>query len=368
MLNKQTDEHWMLKAITLGEKGRITAPPNPWVGCVIVKDDQLVGEDFHHAQGEPHAEVLALKEAGIKAQGSTVYVTLEPCCHYGHTPPCADALINAKVKKVVIALVDPDPRVAGKGIEKLRNAGIEVIKGICENEAAKSLEPYLFHRKTGRAYCLVKAAMSMDGRTAAQDGSSQWITTSDIRANGHRLRHESQAIMIGSGTALADHPKLTVRDLTVPVLRQPLRVVLDARGRLKPEGALFDTHLAPTLVITTNQAAEKNIKAWKDSGVEVKVVQESKNGCGVDLKSVLELLGGRGIIQVLVEGGATLMGSLLEEKLINRFKIHIGPRILGSKGKPLFGWDGPTSIELAPVLQLNSVQQFGNCVELDYSM
>src|SRR5688572_586191 len=249
----------MAQAVALGERGRLTAAPNPWVGCVVVAaDGQVVGRGFHRRAGEPHAEVHALRQAGDRARGATAYVTLEPCAHQGRTPPCAPALVEAGVSRVVVAVLDPDEKVAGRGIEILRAAGIAVDIGVAAEDAARSLAPYLHHRRTGRPQCLLKTATSTDGRTAAADGTSQWITGPEARADAHRLRAESGAVVVGAGTALADRPMLTFRSLdfeeglTPP---QPLRVLIDAAGRVPADGPLFDPTLAPTLVITTPVAA-----------------------------------------------------------------------------------------------------------------
>src|SRR2546421_3538656 len=210
----------MAAAVALGEQGRLTAAPNPWVGCVLVRDSEIVGRGFHRAAGEPHAEALALAQAGGRARGATAVVTLEPCTHFGRTPPCTPALVEAGVARVVVAVLDPDPRVSGRGVEELRAAGVAVDVGVGAAEAEASLRPYLHHRRTGRPLCLLKAAVSLDGRTAAADGTSQWITGPEARADSHRLRVESQAVVVGAGTALADRPALTAR-LDPPAPRQP---------------------------------------------------------------------------------------------------------------------------------------------------
>src|SRR5256886_11759118 len=198
----------MAAAVARGEQGRLTAAPNPWVGCVLVRDGEIVGRGFHRAAGEPHAEALALAQAGGRARGATAVVTLEPCTHFGRTPPCTPALVEAGVARVVVAVLDPDPRVSGRGVEELRAAGVAVDVGVGAAEAEASLRPYLHHRRTGRPLCLLQAAVSLDGRTAAADGTSQWITGPEARADAHRLRAESQAVIVGAGTALADRPSL----------------------------------------------------------------------------------------------------------------------------------------------------------------
>src|SRR5690242_13153488 len=209
-----SDEAAMAEAVALGERGRLTAAPNPWVGCVVVADGEIVGRGFHRRAGEPHAEVHALREAGDRARGATAFVTLEPCAHQGRTPPCAPAMVEAGVRRVVVAVFDPDERVAGRGVEILRAAGVTVDVGAGAEAAAHSLAPYLHHRRTGRPLCLLKTAASIDGRTAAADGTSQWITGPEARADAHRLRAQSGAVVVGAGTAVADRPTLTWRDLT----------------------------------------------------------------------------------------------------------------------------------------------------------
>jgi len=355
-----TEKEAMLRAIDLGEQGRVTAPPNPWVGCVIVKDGVIIGEGYHHKAGGPHAEVIALQQAGKQAEGATVYNTLEPCSHYGRTPPCVDALIKAQVQHVVIAVKDPDPKVSGRGIEQLQHAGITITTGICSEEATKSLTPYLHHRMTGRPYCVAKAAISVDGRIAAKDGSSQWISTEAARTDAHRLRAESQAILVGSGTALVDTPSLTVRNTEVRPPQPPIRVVLDSTGKLSTQSPLFDTSLAPTLIFTTGLSPEAVRNAWKAAGAEVELMDR------VNLGDVFDILGKRGVIQVLAEGGGILHGSLLQEKLINQLTLYVGPRILGDAGKPLFQNTPFESIDLAPSIQLKEVKQLGDTIRLDY--
>lgn len=361
------DEKLMRRAIALGEKGRISAPPNPWVGCVIAKMGKIIGEGYHVAAGEPHAEINALNALQGEPTGATVYTTLEPCSHHGRTPPCVDALIAAKVWRVVIALEDPDPRVSGKGIAALRKAGITVKIGVCAKEATYSLDPYLHHRKTGLPFCLAKIAASVDGRTAAADGTSQWITTSGARADTHRLRAESQAIMIGSGTALADTPSLTVRLYKTERQKQPLRVLLDASGKVPAEAPLFDTEEAPLHIYTTSHCPQDAISAWEKAGATVEVVPPSETGRGVDLRSVMRSLGAKGILQVLVEGGATLHGSLLNAGLINRYVVYSGPLLLGDRGLPMFSGFSPETMRESQQLHLDSVTKIGDCIRAEYS-
>jgi diaminohydroxyphosphoribosylaminopyrimidine deaminase/5-amino-6-(5-phosphoribosylamino)uracil reductase len=359
------DVDLMSAAVALGEQGRITAPPNPWVGCLIVSPEgEVVGRGFHRAPGEPHAEVHALAEAGPRATGATAVVTLEPCAHHGRTPPCAPALIEAGVARVVVALLDPDPQVSGRGLEHLRQAGIDVEVDVGADAAAASLAPYLHHRRTGRPYCLLKSAMSLDGRTAAADGTSRWITGPEARADSHRLRAESQAVVIGAGTALADRPTLTAR-LDPPASRQPLRVLLDAAGRVPPEGPLFDPTLAATLVVTTPAADRDAVKAWLAAGADVEEVRSAPDGRGVDLLGALAVLGERGVVQAMVEGGATLHGALVRAGLVDHMVLYVGGGLLGEGGQPLLAGPGPSTMAEAPHWRVVAARPIGADVRLD---
>jgi diaminohydroxyphosphoribosylaminopyrimidine deaminase/5-amino-6-(5-phosphoribosylamino)uracil reductase len=376
------DDAAMAEAVALGERGRLTAAPNPWVGCLIVSaDGQAVGRGFHRKAGEPHAEVHALRDAGDRARGATAYVTLEPCAHQGRTPPCAPTLVAAGVTRVVVAVLDPDENVAGRGVQILRAAGITVDVGVGADAAARSLTPYLHHRRAGRPLCVLKTAASIDGRTAAADGTSQWITGPEARADAHRLRAESGAVVVGAGTALADNPTLTYRNLgfeeglTPP---QPLRVLLDAAGRVPARGPLFDPALAATLVITTPTADPDVRKAWQDAGADVEEVGPAPAlppfpgpppdppGPGVDLAAALQALGRRGILQAMVEGGATLHGALLRAGLADRLVVYTGGAVLGAEGRPLFGGPGPGTLAEASRWRLAAVRQIGNDARLDW--
>src|SRR5437764_4873724 len=369
----------MAEAVALGERGRLTAAPNPWVGCVIVAPDGAVaGRGFHRRAGDPHAEVHALREAGERARGATAYVTLEPCSHQGRTPPCAPTLVGAGVARVVVAVLDPDDRVAGRGVEILRSAGVAVDVGVGAEAAGRSLAPYLHHRRTGRPLCLLKTAASLDGRTAAADGTSQWITGTEARADAHRLRAESGAVLVGAGTAVADLPALTWRNLEFEddlVPPQPLRVLLDAAGRVPAIGPLFDTALAPILVLTTSAADPEAKRAWKAAGAEVEEVPERRTHTerglsapapGVDLGSALEILGRRGVLQAMIEGGATLHGAFLRAGLVDRLIVYTGGVALGADGRPLFAGPGPATLDEASRWRLAAVRQVGGDARLDW--
>lgn len=354
---------FMQQAIEEGLKGRDTAPPNPWVGCVIVKDGQVIGRGHHHSPGNPHAEPQALQAAGPQASGATAYVTLEPCNHTGRTPPCTEALIAAGIQQVVVGLLDPDPRVRGSGIRRLREAGIEVIEGVCGEQISDLMAAYLHQRRTGLPWVVVKTAMSLDGRTAAADGSSQWITCPEARQDVHRLRAASQAIMVGADTAIQDQPALTAREVDCAV--QPLRVLIDSRGRVPASGPLFDADLAPTCVFTTQKCSKERQQQYLAQGAEVVVVDADRVG-RVDLVHVLKELADRGVLQLMVEGGATLHSSLLAEKLTNQLAVYMGPKLLGLDGHPAFHEPRPQSLDEAARLRLVGLTRLGDSVRMDY--
>jgi diaminohydroxyphosphoribosylaminopyrimidine deaminase/5-amino-6-(5-phosphoribosylamino)uracil reductase len=368
------DEAWMARAVALAEGGRGTASPNPMVGAVLVRDGRVVGEGFHAAAGRPHAEAVALAAAGASAQGATCYVTLEPCAHHGRTPPCADALVAAGVARVVAALADPDPRVGGAGLARLRAAGVAVAVGAGAAAAAEQNAAYLTHRRLGRPRVTLKAAASLDGRVAAPDGTSQWITGPAARADGHRLRAEADAVAVGAGTALADDPRLTVR-LAGFGGRQPLRVLVDAAGRVGAGGHLFDGE-APTLVATTGAAPAAAVEAWKAAGAEVLVcapmpvtVRAGSGGAlaappvgqGVDLIHLARALGERGVLELLVEGGPRLQASLWAAGLADRLVWYLAPLAIGGQGAPgLLGGAGAATLAEARRLRLASVDRLGD--------
>jgi diaminohydroxyphosphoribosylaminopyrimidine deaminase / 5-amino-6-(5-phosphoribosylamino)uracil reductase len=360
-----TDAELMRQALALAATARRRTPPNPWVGCLIVGDGEIVGVGATQPPGGAHAEIEALEAARGRAPGSTAYVTLEPCPHHGRTPPCADALIEAGVARVVVAIVDPDPNVRGVGIERLRAHGLTVDVGVEADAATRLLAPYLVHRELGRPYVVLKTATSLDGRTAARDGSSRWITGPEARTDAHELRADSQAVVVGAGTALADRPSLTARDTEQPVDHQPLRVVLDAEGRVPADGPLFDPSLAPTLVVTTDAAAEDATSAWAAAGAKVQTVPHAARGRGVDLGATFDVLAGLGVLQALVEGGAQLAAALLEADLVDRLVTYVAPTILGRDGRPSFDLAGPATIADAPRLRLVDVTRLGDDVRLD---
>jgi diaminohydroxyphosphoribosylaminopyrimidine deaminase/5-amino-6-(5-phosphoribosylamino)uracil reductase len=363
------DDQAMEQALDAGAAARRRTAPNPWVGCVIVRDGEVVGRGATEPPGGAHAEIVALRAAGERARGATAYVTLEPCSHHGRTPPCADALIDAGVSRVAVALEDPDPLVDCGGIHRLQNAGVDVTRFVGRDRAEHDLAPYLHHRRSGRAYVVAKAAMSIDGRIAAADGTSQWITSAPARADAHELRADSQAVVVGAGTAMTDRPRLTPRDVAPPLpLRPPLRVVLDARGRVPAIGPLFDIAVAPTLVVTTKRAPASAVDAWLTSGARVETVQASNEG-GVDLDATFALLGRDGVLQVLVEGGGALLGRV-QECHAQRLVVYVAPLVLGTTGIPVFGRPGaPTMLEAkAGWWKLVSTRQVGADARLEFEI
>lgn len=320
----------MARAIQLAARGLYTTDPNPRVGCVIVKNGRVIGEGWHVRAGEAHAEIHALQQAGEQAQGATAYVSLEPCCHHGRTPPCSDALIAARVARVVVAMQDPNPRVAGNGMRQLQNAGIQVELGLLEPQA-KALNPGFIQRmQVHRPYVRNKLAVSLDGRTAMADGESKWITGDAAREDVQRLRARSSAIMTGVGTVLADDPALTVR---LPgTERQPLRVVIDS-NLSTPLDARVLKEPGQTVIMTVNPDQDLH-ETLRVAGAEV--VQIGDAGRTVDLRVVLAMLAERNINEVLLETGATLSGAMLEAELIDEIVIYMAPLLMGDAARGLY--------------------------------
>jgi diaminohydroxyphosphoribosylaminopyrimidine deaminase/5-amino-6-(5-phosphoribosylamino)uracil reductase len=343
------DHVHMAHALRLAARGLYTTQPNPRVGCVIAHGEQVVGAGYHQRAGEPHAEVHALRDAGDKARGATAYVTLEPCAHHGRTPPCADALIAAGVSRVVIAAEDPFPQVAGRGIGKLRDAGITVDAGLMR-DAARELNIGFFSRiERGRPWVRVKLAMSLDGRTGLANGESKWITGEAARADVQRWRARSSAILTASGTVLADNPRLTVRLPEGEAFTPPWRVVLDNRLRTPPDSHVLDGTV-PTLVMHNEQYAPSDPRFQV---VELAVVAEK--GGAMDIHAVMHELARRHVSEVHVEAGPSLCGALFAEGLVDELLIYIAPVLLGDSAQPLLGL--PSLSDMASRWKLQTIDR-----------
>lgn len=356
----QDDHRWMSRALELARRGTYTTAPNPCVGCVLVKEGVVVGEGYHQRAGEPHAEVHALRAAGEQARGATAYVTLEPCSHFGRTPPCANALIDAGVARVVAAMVDPNPQVAGRGLRILSDAGIETAHGLLSSEA-EALNPGFFKRmRTGFPRVTVKLGASLDGRTAMASGESQWITSAAARRDVQRLRARHDAVLSSATTVLADDASLTVRWDELPTgvkqhypqaaLRQPKRIIIDSQNRLTPNQSLFGKPGEVWLARHTRDGQ------WPESVREVVV---PKLGAGLDLVSLFMQLARDNINAVLVEAGPSLAGALLNAGLVDEVVLYQAPILMGDAGRGLFHLPGLERLARAPKLEVTDLRRVG---------
>lgn len=337
-----TDITYMKRALRLASKGIGKTSPNPAVGCVIVKNGKIIGEGWHQKAGTPHAEVHALNQAGLAASGADVYVTLEPCCHSGKTPPCCNALIAAGVKRVVAAMSDPNPLVSGGGLQALREAGITAECGLLESEAISLNRPFIKHTTTGRPYMLYKCAMTLDGKIASVTGESRWISCEASRRLVHKLRAQYDAVMVGVDTIIADDPQLTVRHVRG---RDPLRVILDSNLRT-PESVrvLSGANSGKTIIVTAETDQEMH-RRYTRSGASIMVCKRS--GGRVDLADMLQRLGAMGIQSILLEGGSRLAGEALSQGLIDECLFFYAPKVIGSDGFSPFAMTGITGMDQA---------------------
>lgn len=347
------DHAMMARALRLAERGLYTTMPNPRVGCVIAQGERVVGEGWHRRTGEPHAEVFALREAGDAARGATAYVTLEPCAHHGRTPPCADALIAAGVARVVAAIEDPFPAVAGTGLARLRDAGVAVEHGVLADAARELNRGFLSRVQRGRPWVRVKLAMSLDGRTALANGASKWITGEAARADVQRWRARSSAILTGVGTVLADDPQLTVRLPDGIDFSPPLRVVLDRAART-PAAARVRDASAPTLIVHGRGASVP--------GVETLAVAATAGR--LDLDATLRALAQRGLNEVQVEAGPTLSGALVAAGLVDELLLYVAPTLLGDAGRPLVGLPRIDDMRMRRNLAVVEQRQVGHDIRL----
>lgn len=346
------DFRWMARALELAARGLFTTTPNPRVGCVIVRDDQVVGEGWHVRAGEPHAEVHALAMAGEAARGATAYVTLEPCSHHGRTPPCADALVKAGVKRVVAAMSDPNPLVAGRGLQRLRDAGIDTLAGVQEAEARELNIGFISRMTRGRPWLRLKVAATLDGKTALENGVSQWITGDDARRDAHRWRARSCAVLTGIGTVRDDDPQLNVRAIATE--RQPLRVVVDARLDTPLNAGLLDG--GPVLIAAAVDNPER-IAALQRRGADVVVLPN--DGGKVDLNALMQELGRRGLNEVTAESGFKLNGSLLREGCVDELVLYLAPFLVGDAARGLFNLPALSTLADKRPLTLRDVRMIG---------
>ena len=341
----------MKRALSLAAKGKGRTSPNPMVGAVIVKHGHIVGEAWHRKPGEPHAEILALHQAGPRARGGVLYVTLEPCCHTNkRTPPCVPLLLQSGLARVCVAMVDPNPQVKGRGIHALEQANLPVSVGVLENEARRLNEVYGYWMTTGRPLVILKGAMTLDGKIATSTGESRWMTGERARQDVHRLRNQMDAIMVGVGTILADDPELSARGKTTTgkrVGRQPVRVVLDSQLRIPLKAKILQwVGEQPTILCTTTQAPQKKIQLLRERGIHVWVFPAQAGM--VSLKPCLTRLGKEGLTSVLLEGGSTVNASALQQGLVNRVRLYLAPTLLGGQdAKGLIGGLSPKKLDRA---------------------
>ena len=343
----------------LAERGRYTVAPNPLVGAVIAEDGKVVGEGWHSRAGEPHAEVVALDGAGEAAREATMYVTLEPCNHFGRTPPCVESIVRAGISRVVVGHLDPDPRMRGRSVGLLREAGIEV-EVLDDFVFDRQNEQFFHHMRTGRPFVHLKLATTLDGRIAAAGGDSKWVTGELARVRAHELRAEAGAVLVGANTARTDDPMLTARDLpaTPPLIT---RVVLDPRLTTSPESKLANTsHAAPVVVFAVETALDGREKKLEECGVEVVAAPGSEEG--MDLRFVLEELGGRGIKGLLVEGGGETATRFVREGLADKMTLFYAPRLLGAEGVPMIGALRATKVAESLRFSVSDVEKIGEDV------
>lgn len=368
------DKQFMQHALHLAQQGQYTTTPNPRVGCVLVKNGEIIGEGFHLKAGEPHAEVMALRDAQKKnphlIEGSTAYVTLEPCSHFGRTPPCALALIKSKVAKVVVAMTDPNPLVAGKGLKMLEEVGIETQCGLCNTEAEQLNRPFLTKMRMGLPFVQLKMAMSLDGRTAMANGESQWISNEKSRQDVQDLRAKSCAILSTSATVLKDDPLLTVRHHQLPKatqesypldhLRQPVRIILDRHHKVPPSAKLFTVN-APVWLVS---AKARDMSLYPDFCQEVIIDKEEDNG--IHLPRLLKKLAEKNINSLWLEVGNTLAGAFIEQGLVNELIIYLAPKLLGNDAKGLCYLPHLQQLKDAPEFLLMSIEQIDSDLKLIY--
>jgi len=355
------DERWMRRALRLAEKGRGRTSPNPMVGAVLVKRGNVVGEGYHVRAGEPHAEIVAIKNAREKAKGATLYLNLEPCTHYGKTPPCVPAVIEAGVRKVVVGIEDPNPLVKGRGVARLKQSGLDVKVGILEKECYRVNEAFCKYIVGHEPFIILKIAATLDGKLATRNGESQWITGETSRGFVHRLRDQVDGVVVGIGTVLKDDPTLTAR---IRGGRDPYRVVFDSRLRIPENAKMVDLSPSKTIIATTEMASQDKIERLRKKGVRI-LISDSKSG-KVDLKFSLLKLGEMGMMSLLLEGGSQLSGSFLDQRLIDKILLFLSPKLIGDPEAPgIFGGVGIASLKEAIAVKDLRVRKMGEDLLLE---
>ncbi|MGA2465803.1 MAG: bifunctional diaminohydroxyphosphoribosylaminopyrimidine deaminase/5-amino-6-(5-phosphoribosylamino)uracil reductase RibD [Thermodesulfobacteriota bacterium] len=357
----KNDEHWMKRALRLAEKGRGRTSPNPMVGAVLVKNGKVVGEGYHIKAGADHAEIIALRQAGEKARGATLYLNLEPCIHYGRTPPCAPAVIEAKVKRVVIGMEDPNPLVRGRGLESLKRAGLDVEVGILEKECRRLNEAFCKYILKKEPFVILKVAATLDGKMATREGDSKWISGETSRQFVHRMRDQVDGVLVGIGTVLKDDPQLTTR---IKKGRDPYRIILDSRLRIPEEAKVIGNSPSKAIIATTELADRDKIERLEKRGVRI-LILDSKQG-KVDLKSCLPKLGEIEIMSLMVEGGSQINGSFLDEGLIDKIFLFFSPKLIGDKeALGIFGGSGKATLKEAISLNELRVRRIGEDILIE---
>jgi diaminohydroxyphosphoribosylaminopyrimidine deaminase / 5-amino-6-(5-phosphoribosylamino)uracil reductase len=356
---KVKNQDYMALAINLAKAAEGQTSPNPQVGAVLVKEGQIVGMGAHLKAGEPHAEVHAIRMAGEKANGATLYVTLEPCSHFGKTPPCSNLVIESGIRKVFVASVDPNPLVGGAGIKKMRESGIEVEVGLLEEEAIALNKVFFHYISTGLPYVTLKSATSLDGKVATVTGESKWITGEEARKDVHQFRHTQDAILVGVNTVITDNPSLTTRLETGG--KNPIRVILDSNLRTPLKSGVIHDQAAKTIIVTGAGAEPERAKQFEEQGIEIIKLETEKVG----IKEMLEKLGERGITSLYVEGGAEVHGSFLREKAFQRVITYIAPKLIGGRNAPsAYGGEGIARLEETVPLKVIDVKQIGQDIRI----
>lgn len=356
-MKSESELQFMQKAIALARRGSFKVSPNPKVGCVLVKKGKIISQGYHQHFGGLHAEINALREAGVRAKGSTMYINLEPCCHYGKTPPCTEAIIEAGVKKIVVGMVDPNPLVNGKGLRELKAKGIKIKLGVLKEECAKLNEPYIKYITQGLPFVILKSAMSLDGKIATPSGDSKWISSEASRKYVKTLRNQVDAILVGIDTVLQDNPGL----LSSHSKKRPIRVILDSHLRIPLDARVLNSR-APTIVATQKEADKKRIGNLEARGVEVLQIPRWKKHPqrGLDLKFLIKKLAKRGVASILIEGGGKVNASALEMGLVDKVIFFIAPKIVGGENAitPVEG-EGIDRIGEAIKLKNTKIKRFG---------